>query len=170
MLYSSSLLGLSSNRCPKHLSVVALGWAPAEHPCLLNWGAQKWAQPCRGGPAQLAKLCLTQPPRLCKPCKSTLLAHGGCGAHQDPLNLLHKAASQLLSPAACAGAWGGVQSKPQCPLSASVTSQHKAALAECLYAKDQLIHSSMYIWMFRHTHLYNVHTCAHMHRLAVNTC
>lgn len=40
-LHSPSLLSLSSlNRCSRHLMIVVA--LPAEHPCLVDWGAQKW--------------------------------------------------------------------------------------------------------------------------------
>lgn len=75
-----------------------LAGLPAEHPCLqlksseLDTALQRRPRPAGKALPKAAPEAVGS--------KSTVLAHGQRGAHQDPLNLLHKSASQWLDPVA----------------------------------------------------------------------
>lgn len=130
-----------------------LAGVPAEHPCL-KLRSPEVDRALQRRPWPAGKALLTQPPRL---------AHGRCGAHQEPLNLLHKVASQLLSPAACAGAWGEVQGKDQDPPSLCNTPAQSCSgrTPLCKGPGNSQLQEHIYTDVQTHTFIWCSYMCTH---------
>lgn len=118
-------------------------WWPSLQSIHVLWTEEpRSGHSCRGGLDQPAKLCPTQPPRLL-----ASRTHCWLMANMVPARTPWALSTKLLP--SCSALQPvlvhGVRCKTRTSIPpASVTSQHKAALAECLCAKDQAIHSSKY--------------------------